>query len=140
MRVGDAVQQALPELQAEAESLMRTTARVTRTGTPTTDPQTGVVSPDGPVLHEAMKCRVKSRNVQARQADAAGAMVTLTSDEVHFPVTAGPFQVGDMILITESLNQPHLIGNRYRVAVLHEAEFQTAQRLGVEAWESMLQS
>lgn len=130
--VGD-VERTLREGRALAESLMTCTAAVTRPTGVTADPETGadvvVREPvyDGP-------CKVSLATPQPLSPELAGATVRVDRDEVHFPVTAGPFQVGDRVEITDATHQPHLVGRAFRVSSLHEMEWQTAQRVPVEIW------
>lgn len=51
---------------------------------------------------------------------------------IKLPVAAGPFLVGDVATITASRFQPHLVGNKYRIAGPDERTHQTSQRMYVD--------
>lgn len=126
--LGSAIARTLPKLRAEAESRMNSTCSVTRPGE-TGDPITGTTSATDVW---SGKCRVKSlARRQAAAVDVSTSSVTIIDDEVHVPVHVGPFRVGDVVEITASPN-PLLVGVRYRITSLHEADDTTAQRLPVE--------
>ena len=131
--IHDDIARVLPELQAHAESLMTTTATVTRNESVTPDPETGedVVTRD--TVYQG-PCKVSSAVPQPLSPEVAGGTANIDRDEIHFPVTAGPFDVGDRVEITGSTHQPHLVDRVYRVTSLHEMEWQTAQRIPVETW------
>lgn len=93
------------------------------------DPVTGREVPAEPVEVYAGRCKVQSWEPHETAPDVGGATAVLQRFHVHVPVTAGPFEVGDVITITAAGNQPHLVGNEYRVAGRHEKTWQTAQRL-----------
>lgn len=133
----DDIARALPELRAHAESMMTTTATVRRpTGVVEADPETGAdVIPEGALVYEG-RCRVKAAQRAPSAQESADATVAVDQDAIHFPVTAGPFQVGDVVTVTASVHQPLLVGRTYRVTGLHEMELQTAQRVPVEVWRS----
>lgn len=51
---------------------------------------------------------------------------------IKLPAAAGPFLVGDVVTITKSRFQPHLVGNKYRIAGPDERTAQTCQRMYVD--------
>jgi hypothetical protein len=110
----------LPELRRQAESRMRTPCMVVRDGELTTDPETGaaVVKRD---LVWMGNCRVQQRSAPA-VAESVEATVTTQRIELHVPVDAGPFRVGDLALVGPRV---------FRVEGLHVKDDATAQRLPV---------
>lgn len=118
--LGDAILQALPTMQAEAESRMIEPCTVTRvTGT------TLAGGRDVEVISDvwAGLCELQTSAVAAMAPEAAGATVDLQRLILKVPVSAGPFRVGDVATV----------GDRtFRITQLHRKTFQTAQRLGVE--------
>lgn len=134
--IADDIAAALPELQAQAESLMVDEALITRTGTEwTVDPITGRDVPPGTVEVYAGKAKVQSWQPYEQTPDVGGQTLTRQRYYVHVPVSAGPFEIGDLIEITAATNQPSTLGRKFRVAGLHEKTWQTAQRLIVDEGE-----
>ena len=79
---------------------------------------------DVPLLVDVWSGLVKlqSNTLVNQDPEAGGATVTVIRYELHFPVTAGPFEVGDIAIV----------GTRqFRIAGLHDKTWQTAQRLPV---------
>ena len=118
--LGDAILQALPTMQAEAESRMIEPCTVTRvTGTTLTgDRDVEVISNVWAGL-----CELQTSAVVAQSPEAAGATVDQQRLVLKVPVSAGPFHVGDLATVA---------GRKLRITQLHRKTFQTAQRLGVE--------
>ncbi len=126
--LGDDLAAVLPELQAQAESMMRDTATITRVTGTTTDtdgreiPETTEVY--GPTIepHKG-KCKLEANTLVDTSPTVGGATVTIQRYRVDIPVGAGPVQVGDLV---------ECRGRQFRVTGLHEKTWQTAQRLPVE--------
>lgn len=112
-----------------AETLMIDTITVTRLDSTDHDPLTGLGTT---VTVYTGKAKVKSFRPYEQSAEAPAATVITQRYDVHVPATAGPFMVGDVVTVTDSPNQPLLVGDVFRVAALHETTFQTAQRLLVD--------
>ena len=129
----DVLAEHLPRGRWMAERLMTTTATVTRNESVTPDPETGADVVTRDLVYQG-PCKVSSAAPQPLTPEVAGGTANIDRDEIHFPVTAGPFDVGDRVEITGSTHQPHLVGRVYRVTSLHEMEWQTAQRIPVETW------
>ena len=138
--LGDVLAATLPQLQAEAESMMQTTAIVERITGLTTDPLTGAVVEQAEIVYGPTiephrgRCRVKAGGTKPADADVAGGTVQTSTDELHFPASATGMARGLRATIVASVNQPRLIGNQYRITSPHDAEFQTAQRCPIERW------
>jgi len=97
------------------------------TGVP--DPLTG--QPSFEVVYEG-RGKVQSFRSYESSREVGGATVTDARREVHVPWSAGPFRIGDVVTVVESPTQPHLVGQRFRVAFPDEKTLQTAQRLLVD--------
>ena len=131
--IHDAIAATLPELQAHAESLMVDTATITRhVDGWVIDPETGYEVPAPPLTVYEGKAKVASYQPYETAPDVGGQTVVTQRYYVHVPVTAGPFEVGDLVTITASANAPSTTGRTFRVAGLHEKTWQTAQRLLVD--------
>lgn len=123
----------LPELQAEAESLMTSTARITRfdpDADPEWDEETGEYTDVLSTVYLG-KCKVQTFQAFENEPEAGGAARVIQRYYLHVPVSAGVFLPGDRAEITASAN-PILVGNVYVVAAPHEKDWQTAQRLLVD--------
>lgn len=127
----------IDEAQADAESVMFDVCAVARPGETVTD-AAGVVSTEmTPVYPTAAelaagnpgRCKVQQTISQASNPVAGGHIYTVQDARLDFPVSAGPFQVGDVITMHTSLKMPHLVGNIYTVVELYEKSFPSAQRL-----------
>lgn len=129
--IGDQLATALPELQAEAESLMVTDCRVRRPSGVTADPGTGadiVTFKPGAVFTGG--CKIQTLQAQVQVVESGRATAAAQSYEVHLPVTSGPYRTGDVV---EVLDAPGgAVVRRFRVEGLNTKTWQTAQRLPVQ--------
>lgn len=118
--LADDLAAVLPELRRQAESRMRTRCVVRRPLGTTADPATGAdVTGYFPVWEGF--CRVQTRE-GFTLAESVEASVTTQRYQLHVPVGAGPFDVGDEALVA---------GRAFRIDGLHLKDEQTAQRLPV---------
>jgi len=113
----------LPKFQAEAESMMVTPCLVRRPVGVTADPVTGA---DVPVYEAGSVyqggCKLQSREGEVRSAEVGSSTSASVRWEIHVPVSAGPFQPGDVV---------EVLGRVFRVESPHVKSWQTAQRLPV---------
>lgn len=116
----------LPELRALAESLMTSTLRVTRLDPATIDRRTG--EGERVTVYEG-RGKVQTYEPYESDRERVSGTVVVQRYHVHVPVTAGPFEVGDLVEVVASPTMPHAVGDVFRVAGLHEKSHQTAQRL-----------
>lgn len=136
--LGDTLAAALPQLRAEAESRMRSVARIERITGVTPDPMTGHDVVTVEIVHGALPCRLRQRTMMRDAEDSAGgATIPVQSPELHVPWDTPGLQVGMRAVITAS-EAPHLVGVMYRLAMRPEGEQVTAQRWGVESWTNSL--
>lgn len=121
--IGDDIAARLPELQAQAESMMLTPCTIRRpTGVTSDDDGRDVVAYEPQPVYEG-RCRVRHRQGVGQGAqESADSYVVVQQYELHVPVAAGPFLVGDVAEVE---------ARRFRIAGLNTATFQTAQRLPV---------
>jgi len=112
--LGDAIGAMLPELRAQAESMMVDTVQVIRPTGSTTDSETGVVTTDGTVVYRG-KARWKAPRNQAATDEVGTAQVTSTSGELHMPV--GPYQPkpGDIATCISCPLNPGQVGAKARL-------------------------
>ena len=89
------------------------------------------VPPQPATVYEG-RCKVATYEPYEATPDVGGKTVVQQRYSVHVPVSAGPFEVGDVVTITASAQLPATTGRTFRVAGLHEKTWQTAQRLLVD--------
>lgn len=126
--IADEVAQFLPSWRAEAESLMVdscTIRRVTSTGDVDDDGNPVVT---GPTVY-AGRCKVQTYEPYEQNREVGSSSSVTQRYSIHVPVTAGPFEVGDVVTITASAEFPTTLNRTFRVEGLHEKTWQTAQRL-----------
>lgn len=78
------------------------------------------------------RCKIQQTIAQASTPAAGGHTYTVQDSRVDFPAAAGPFRVGDVVTMTGSVNNPHLIGNVYRISEEFEKEHGSSQRVKVK--------
>ena len=121
MTIGPVITAALPDLRAQAESLMTATATITRaTGEPTWDPALEQMS-DGTTTIYAGPARLLPPSAQTAGVDAAGQAVLVTDRVVAVPhdvtgVEPGDrVSIGDVELVVESApTGTHMVEVRIR--------------------------
>lgn len=69
-------------------------------------------------------CKVQTYEPDAVEVDVAGKFIARQEDRLHVPVTAGPFEVGDVARV-RGYDRP------YRIDGLLHKTYQTSQRLKV---------
>ena len=131
--LGAATDRALPFLRAQAESRMKARCVIRRVFSQDVDPLTGqTVTTFEPAVVYSGKCRVKNKS-SASEADAAGALVVVLSDEVHIPWDSCEFRVNDVIEIVEH-RLVSLVDMKFRITELADGDDLTAHRIPVERW------
>ena len=99
MTIGPAITAALPDLRAQALSLMTDTATITRgTGEPVWDPVTESMS-DGITTIYAGPARLLPPSTQTAGVDAAGQAVLVTDRVVAVPHNVTGVEPGDRVSI-----------------------------------------
>lgn len=97
------------------------------TGTP--DPLTGVT--EKVTVYEG-RCKVGGDRPYENQQNAGGSFGSVQRYTVHVPALSGPYDDGDLVTVTASPLQPHLVGRTARMAGRDERSLQTAQRIFVD--------
>lgn len=87
------------------------------------NPDTGVKE-DVEVAVWSGRCKVQTYEPDAISVSSGGRPMSLQEDRLHLPVSAGPFQIGDIARV-DGYERP------YRIDGLIRKTFQTAQRLKV---------
>ena len=86
--IGDDIAAALPELQAQAESMMQDTCDITMPGAGRgpLNPETGQREAPAPVTLYSGPCRVRQPNLAAGEIDAAGQALAVSDRVVSIPL------------------------------------------------------
>jgi len=128
--LGEDIAAALPGLRAQAESLMTEPCTIRRPIGNDTDPLTGESVPAyrTPDVY-AGPCKVQDAGNQAREVESGSSTATLTSLEVHIPVSAEAVAAGDFIEVG---------GRKFRADRPHRKTWQTAQRIPVTEVEGLV--
>lgn len=114
----------------EAQALMLDTCTVHRPGEPITD-EDGNVTQDPTLLYTG-PCKIQQTLAQSSNPEAGGHQFTVQDTRWDTPVAAGPFEVNDVVTITEAILDPQLTGNVYRVDEPFHKSGATAQRTRVK--------
>lgn len=129
--LGDAIAGALPELRRAAESMMRDTCTVHTVTGQTVDDLTGKSTPIVEPVYEG-PCRVQTYEPYEANPEAGGGTATVQRYAVHVPVASFRPEVGQVVTVTASVFDPHLVGREFRVVALLHKTAATAYRLSVE--------
>ena len=115
--------------QRAAERGMVDACTIRRGGTPTTDEDTGVVTPAWTQLY-AGKCRVQQGLAQAAQQEAGEDYLLQLRLEVQLPVAVTGLEPGDEVTVTAS-QDPDLVNRVFLVRDLFHKTDLTSRRVGV---------
>lgn len=132
--IGTEVAAALPELRAQARSLMVDEAIVTREGAePVWDPVTEqMVATTTEIYRGPVRVVGRDRTV-AQMVDVASEGVMITPFVVMLPWNATGIKDGDLVTVTASTN-PSLIGFRLTVTAAVRASHSVELRLQCDAF------
>lgn len=112
--IGDDLTAALPELQAQAESMMTATCEIRGDETDSeADEGTGVITKTPGALHYSGKCRVRRVN-RGREESSGEQAVTENDYLITIPVSADPIPTGSTVTIIASAD-PQLTGQQFAV-------------------------
>lgn len=114
--IGDAIAAALPELQAEAESLMTATCRIERRTGSRFDPYLNTDVATYAPVYEGM-CRVRADNAGAAEILAGEQQVTAQSYRCLVPITAPAIRPHDRLTVTAS-DDPRQQGKAFSVTTV----------------------
>lgn len=99
-----------------------------RDGTSTTDPNTGVVTPNVTTLYMG-KCRVQNRAPRTQDPIAGEAVWVEHLLELQIPMSVVGVRTGDAATITASSLDPDLVGRKLRITVPIHKSHATARRM-----------
>lgn len=82
---------------------------------------------------EPVRCKVQTRQVQARESEVGGRTAVEVRMELHLPATTAPLAVGDLWeFVTVHPLSLSIVGQRVRVTAPVAGTFKTARRYEVE--------
>jgi hypothetical protein len=138
VNLGHDIDRALPELQAQAESRMTDTVRITRGGAPVWDEETGTYSDGGTIIYEG-NCRLKLTSTVVSDVDSQGQLLAEQRPQLHLPVltpgtvgTSGAVRPNDTAVILTSRNDPSAVGTVLTIGGRAIGTDATARRFPVE--------
>lgn len=100
--------------RAFGEARMLDTCAVTRPGTPTTDPDTGVVTPSSTTIYTG-NCRIRQAVVIDRPLESGQAQRYVQHSILSLPITAPALLTDDIVTFTASALTPILAGRTWHV-------------------------
>lgn len=118
-----------------AERNMVDACEVWRIGPVVEDPVTGIPVPSRALVYSG-KCKLGGDRPYENKPEAGAAIIVTQRFTIHLPWSSGPFDVGDLAVVTKATLQPNLVGNEYRIAGPDERTAQTAQRMFVDLAEN----
>lgn len=116
--------------RAAAEARMLDTGTVTRPGTPTTDPDTGVVTPTSTTIYTG-KCRIRQAVVMDRPLESGQAQRYVQHSILSLPIAAPALLTDDIFTMTTSALTANLVGRTWHVRGLSGDTNATAARYEV---------
>lgn len=120
----------LPNLRAEAESLMTDAGVTHRPGEGVTDPETGVFAPGLTEVY-AGKCKLQGAKAMANEPEAGGHRFMIENLQLHFPI-GSDLRANDVHTLTDSVLDPTNVGLKFRLTEQDRGTFRTAERWNVE--------
>jgi len=79
----------------------------------------------------AGRCKVQTYEGYEQNPTAGGAVLTVQRYRVDLPASVHP-RPGDLVTVTASLTDPHLVGKKYRVTAPFNKSYATASRCFVD--------
>lgn len=134
MSLGYDVTGALPELRAQAESIMSSRVVVRRKSGQVRDPATGTYVPTWTTIYTG-KARLRMPTTQARETDQSGQRVVESAPTLSLPigdVNAALVELDDVVEVIEHTPDPLVTGTRLRVVEGTDQTWSTARRFSVE--------
>lgn len=129
--LGEDVAAFLPELRAQAESLMTAACAITRSGPLTWNPST-LQHESSTVSVYTGKCRVKRGGAQGSAETVADQTLTESAYAVHLPVVGSEgILVGDVVTITACPDDAEMVGRVFTVEASPAYSQGTARRVPV---------
>lgn len=128
--LSDAILSALPELRAQAESLMLDAGTALR-------PTGGWELVGGEEVQATTPlfdspCKIQARNLQAQEEQVGGRTATTIRLELHLPASTAPLNVGDLWEITTVHPLSTARQSRYRITAPVGKTLATANRYTIE--------
>lgn len=119
--LADHISAALPELRAQAESLMVTPCTITRTGARVLDENTGNYTTPTTVIY-AGGCQIAGRDTQVMDLTSGSADIDALRAVIKVPFNSGPYRKGDIVTAD---------GRTFKVEGPDDRTWQKSQKLPV---------
>ena len=126
--LGHDVAATLPELRAQAESLMVDACVIDRQSGETLNVTTGQMTPTYAPVYSG-RCRVQAPGTQGGNPNAGEHQFTVLGHVVQLPIDATVYAVGDRVRITAASLDPALVGRVFTVTSLMHKSHPTSRRL-----------
>lgn len=134
MNLGYDIAAALPEMRAQADSIMASRVVISRETGTVRDPETGNNVPSWTVIYEG-KARVRMPSTQAREIDQAGQRIVESAPTLSLPIgdaSAALVALDDVALLVEHRPDPLVVGTQMRIVEGIDQTWSTARRFSVE--------
>jgi len=117
-----------------AEALMLDACRITDAAEAVWDEDAGTYTPGDPVVVYEGRCKLQTRNVMVRPADAGDREVGVVRLELHLPI-AGSEAVtrGHVVTMTACQLDAAVVGELFTVTGPHVGSIKTARRIPIDA-------
>lgn len=132
MSLGADVQAALPQLRAQAESLMIDACTISGGTTSVFNEETFEYETVTAETYSG-PCRLRFAATAVQDVEAAGQLLVVQRATLSLPIaTSGAVLEGHVATITACVNDPALVGRKFRIEGGHHQTFATARRFPVE--------
>lgn len=127
--IGEAIRRRLPELRAQAESLMTEQCVIERPGPTAYNPDTHTDEPTWGHVY-AGRCRVRpiSGMSGAELSEIFGQEITTLAHAGTLPITVTGARAGDRLTITSADTDPGQVGRRYTLLAVSSGALAVARR------------
>jgi hypothetical protein len=113
--------------RAKADADMRDTCTVTRPGPPTTDPESGVITPAYITIY-AGKCKVQQSAPASAPTTVGEAEVFVGQLTLDLPTAVIGVAPDDLVTVTASVLDPDLVGKKFHLRAPSHKTYLTARR------------
>ena len=118
-----------------AEALMLDAVTITRAGTPTTNPDTGVVTPSLTTIYTGI-AKVQAASASGSPENVGEAERMASQLVLHIPMSVTGVTADDVATITASALDPDLVGKVFTIRAPMHKSFATARRFPLQELSS----
>lgn len=136
MTLGIDVGGQLPFFQQQAESIMTDVVEISREVGTAWDEATGREIPVFEDVYEGI-ARVRDSSARGSRVDDAGADTTILNLIIALPLHEGAdVRVGDVAEVVDTVTNPRIVGNRYRLMEPVESTYASSRRFLIQRYVS----